>query len=71
MKGYTIIIGQYLDELKSDDSKKRLNSVEHLLDIAKCLGPQRTKDELLPFLKGSFRKKNKNKNSWMMKKKPL
>lgn len=51
MKGYTIIIGQYLDELKSDDSKKRLNSVEHLLDIAKCLGPQRTKDELLPFLK--------------------
>jgi serine/threonine-protein phosphatase 2A regulatory subunit A len=57
MKGYTIIIGQYLDELKSDDSKKRLNSVEHLLDIAKTLGPQRTKDELLPFLKGNFHKK--------------
>jgi serine/threonine-protein phosphatase 2A regulatory subunit A len=59
MKGYTIIIGQYLDELKSDDSKKRLNSVEHLLDIAKTLGPQRTKDELLPFLKGIFPKKQK------------
>ena len=45
MKGYTIVIGQYLDELKSDDAKKRLNAVEHLLDIAKALGTERTKNE--------------------------
>ena len=51
MKGYSLIVGQYLDELKSDDSKKRLNSVEHLLDIAKALGADRTKNELFPFLK--------------------
>lgn len=51
MKGYTIIVGQYLDQLKSDDSKKRLNSVEHLLDIAKALGQERTKNELFTFLK--------------------
>ena len=51
MKGYSLIVGQYLDELKSDDSKKRLNSVEHLLDIAKALGADRTRNELFPFLK--------------------
>jgi len=51
MKGYSIIVGQYLDQLKSDDSKKRLSAVEHLLDIAKALGPERSKTELLPFLK--------------------
>lgn len=51
MKGYTIVIGQYQDELKSDDARKRLNAIEHLLDIAKALGNDRTKNELWPFLR--------------------
>jgi serine/threonine-protein phosphatase 2A regulatory subunit A len=52
MKGYYYPIAQYLDELASEDSKKRLNSVNHLMHISKALGPEKTKTQLIGFLKG-------------------
>mmetsp|Transcript_55789 Transcript_55789/g.126035 ORF Transcript_55789/g.126035 Transcript_55789/m.126035 type:complete len:596 (+) Transcript_55789:102-1889(+) len=39
-----------IDELRNDDIKLRLNSIKHLGDIAIALGPERTREELLPFL---------------------
>ena len=39
-----------MDELKSDDVVLRLSSIRRLSTIALALGPQRTRDELLPFL---------------------
>ena len=38
------------DELKSEDVVLRLSSVRRLSTIALALGPQRTRDELMPFL---------------------
>jgi len=39
-----------IDELKNEDVQARLNSMGKLESIANALGPQRTRDELLPFL---------------------
>jgi serine/threonine-protein phosphatase 2A regulatory subunit A len=39
-----------LDELKSEDVVLRLSSIRRLSTIALALGPQRTRDELIPFL---------------------
>lgn len=39
-----------IDELRSDDQKKRMNSFQNLAVIARALGPERTRNELLPFL---------------------
>jgi len=39
-----------IDELRSDDVHRRLNAVKSLSTIAVALGPQRTCEELLPFL---------------------
>ena len=39
-----------MDELKSDDVVLRLSSIRRLSTIALALGPQRTRDELIPFL---------------------
>ena len=39
-----------IDELKSDDIQKRLNSVKNLGTIAIALGPQRARDELLLYI---------------------
>jgi serine/threonine-protein phosphatase 2A regulatory subunit A len=39
-----------IDELKSDDVSLRLTSIRRLSTIALALGPQRTRDELIPFL---------------------
>lgn len=33
----------YLDELRSEDSKKRINSLNHLKTIAQVLGADRTR----------------------------
>ncbi len=41
-----------LDDLKSDDLRKRVNSVKNLNVIASALGPDRTKSELIPYLSG-------------------
>lgn len=39
-----------IDELKNDDIQLRLNSVRRLGTIAKALGEERTRRELIPFL---------------------
>jgi len=39
-----------IDELKSEDIQLRLNSIRQLHTIARALGPDRTRSELLPFL---------------------
>lgn len=42
-----------LDELRSDEIKKRSNAVSQLKVIATALGPDRTRNELVPFLNGN------------------
>jgi len=39
-----------IDELKSDDKKKRINSVKNLNTISIALGMERTRNELLPYI---------------------
>jgi hypothetical protein len=41
-----------IDELKNEDIQLRLNSVRRLNTIARALGPERTRKELIPFLSG-------------------
>ncbi|CAD8061663.1 unnamed protein product [Paramecium sonneborni] len=43
-------INLIIDELKSDDIRKRIHSVKHLDLIASTIGPDRTKNELIPFI---------------------
>lgn len=43
-------INLIIDELKSDDIRKRIHSVKHLDLIASTIGVDRTKNELIPFL---------------------
>lgn len=43
-------IATLIDELKSTEQKKRVNSVKKLNTIAVALGPERTRDELLPYV---------------------
>jgi hypothetical protein len=43
-----------LEDLKSSDSKIKINSIRNLNVIAFALGKERTKNELLPFLAGIF-----------------
>lgn len=42
-----------IDELKNDDVQLRLNSIRRLGTIAVALGPERTRNELIPFLTDS------------------
>ncbi len=39
-----------MDDLKADDVHLRLSSIRRLSTIALALGPERTRDELIPFL---------------------
>ena len=39
-----------IDEIKSDDIRKRINSVKNLNLIASTIGPERSRNELVPFL---------------------
>jgi serine/threonine-protein phosphatase 2A regulatory subunit A len=39
-----------IDELKSDDKKKRINSIQSLGTVAISLGKERTRNELLPYI---------------------
>ena len=41
-----------IDELKHEDVQYRLNAMRNLTVIAQALGPERTRNELLPFLQG-------------------
>lgn len=43
-------VADLINNLKAEESKERLESVEQLSVIATALGQQRTRDELLPFL---------------------
>ena len=43
-----------IDELKSDDIRKRIHSVKNINLIASTIGPERTKSELVPFLQGNI-----------------
>jgi serine/threonine-protein phosphatase 2A regulatory subunit A len=43
-------IALLIDNLKHDDLKLRLNASNSLVRIAESLGPDRTREELLPFL---------------------
>ena len=43
-------IAVLIDELKNDDIQLRLNSIRKLSTIARALGEERTRRELIPFL---------------------
>ena len=43
-------IAVMIDELKSPDQKKRIAAVQNLGTIAVALGPDRTRQELLPYI---------------------
>lgn len=47
-------IAVLVDELKNEDVQLRLNAIRNLGTIAMALGPQRTRDELIPFLNGAL-----------------
>lgn len=47
-------IAVLVDELKNEDVQLRLNAIRNLSTIAMALGPQRTRDELIPFLNGKI-----------------
>lgn len=42
-------IAVLIDELKNDDIQLRLNSIRRLSTIARALGEERTRKELIPF----------------------
>lgn len=43
-----------IDELKSEDIRKRINSVKNLSLIASSMGPDRARNELVPFISGTI-----------------
>lgn len=43
-------IAVLIDDLKNEDIQNRLNSMRELQTIAEALGPERTRNELIPFL---------------------
>jgi serine/threonine-protein phosphatase 2A regulatory subunit A len=45
-------INLIIDELKSEDIRKRIHSVKHLSLIASTIGPDRSRNDLVPFLSG-------------------
>ena len=44
----------FVEELKSSDSKVKLNSIRNLSVICSALGKEKSRTELLPFLSGTF-----------------
>lgn len=44
-------IAVLIDELRNEDTSARLNAIKRLSTIALALGPERTREELLPFVK--------------------
>lgn len=55
MQRYTYKVGQYLDDLVSEEPQKRVEACEHLPEIWKALGKQKTLAQFLPFLQSSSR----------------
>ena len=54
LKSQTSKIIEWLEDLKSEDVKKRIIAVSHLREISKFFGPKKTRDLILPFLNGKF-----------------
>lgn len=52
-RSYSYHVGQILDELVSEEPKKRLAACENLMEVAKAMGKEKTKASLVPFLKGN------------------
>jgi serine/threonine-protein phosphatase 2A regulatory subunit A len=44
----------FVEELKSTDSKVKLNSIKNISVICSALGKEKSRSELLPFLSGKF-----------------
>lgn len=57
-------IVNWVEQLKSEDVKRRVFAVSHLKEISQCFGVQKTKEKILPFLLGNI-----NKSLKTMKKK--
>jgi serine/threonine-protein phosphatase 2A regulatory subunit A len=51
-------IAVLIDELKHEDVALRLNAIRRLQTIAIALGPERTREELIPFLDGNYGQNN-------------
>ena len=49
-------VGVLIDELKSEDPKRRINSIKSFPTIAQTIGQDRTRSELLPFVNGIYLK---------------
>ena len=43
-------LANILDDLRSEDLKKRLNAVQDIKEVAAAMGPARVKSELIGFL---------------------
>ena len=43
-------IAVLIDELRSEDQKKRIHSINKISTICVALGPERTRNELLPYI---------------------
>jgi len=46
----TTPVAVLIDELRSEDVKRKVNSAKNLFTIASAMGPDRTKTELIPFV---------------------
>ena len=62
MSRATTPIATLIEELKSDDPKRRINSIKSLPIIANVIGPERTRSELLPFITGKHHNIDRVKN---------
>ena len=48
-----------IDQLKHEDVQLRTNAAKNLSRMAKALGPERTRNELIPFVSGNYISINK------------
>lgn len=55
---------EWLENLKSEDVKKRTEAVSHLKQIALAFGPKKTREVLLPFLNGMFQILSESEGKW-------
>lgn len=53
-KAQTSKIIEWLEDLKSEDVKRRVVSVSKLGEIAYAFGPKKTREQILPFLNGKL-----------------
>jgi hypothetical protein len=51
-RSYSYPVGQILDELVSEEPKKRLAACENMMEVAKAMGKEKAKNSLVPFLRG-------------------